>query len=133
EISLVKKHGDNPVFVRHGWSLTLAARSTVGSLLSDTDFSQLTAHAKWIDAFTRRNRLIVRADAGIMRVGHFSDLPPQLRFFAGGSRSNRGYGYKALGPRNDYGRVIGGKRLLAFGTTLEHYFTPKWGVAVFID
>lgn len=133
EISLVKKQGDNSIFVRHGWSLTVAGRSTVGSLLSDTSFSQVVANAKWIDAFSRRNRLIVRADAGITRVKNFSALPPQLRFFAGGSRSNRGYGYQALGPRNSDGRVIGGTRLLAVGVTLEHYFTRKWGMAAFVD
>lgn len=133
EISLVKKQGDNPTFVRHGWSLTVAARSTMGKLLSDTDFAQLTANAKWIDAFSRRNRLIVHAGAGITRTGNFSALPPQLRFFAGGSRSNRGYGYQALGPRNRYDRVIGGTHLLAGGVTLEHYFTSKWGIAAFVD
>lgn len=133
EISLVKKHADNATFVRHGWSLTVAARSTVGKALSDANFSQLVANAKWIHAFNRRNRLIVRMDAGITRTNDFSALPPQLRFFAGGSRSNRGYGYQALGPRNKYDRVIGGTRLLAAGVTMEHYFTPKWGVAAFVD
>src|SRR5699024_7209987 len=101
EISFVKKHADNPTFVRYGWSLTLAARSTVGKLLSATDFNQLVARAKWINSFSGNNRLIMRGDAGITRVGNFSALPPQLRFFAGGSRSNRGYGYQALGPRNE--------------------------------
>lgn len=133
EISLVKKHADNPSFVFHGWSLTFAARSTVGKLLSDTDFSQFTADAKWIHAFNRRNRLIVRGNAGVTRVDNFSALPPQLRFFAGGSRSNRGYGYQALGPRNSHDRVIGGTRLLVAGVTMEHYFTSKWGMAAFVD
>ncbi len=133
EVSIVKKHADNPNFVFHGWSLTLAARSTIGSLLSDTDFNQITADAKWIHAFNRRNRLLIRGSAGVTHAGNFSALPPQLRFFAGGSRSNRGYGYQALGPRNSYDRVIGGTHLLAAGVTMEHYFTPKWGMAAFID
>jgi translocation and assembly module TamA len=133
EISLTKKHGDNPTFVRHGWSLTFAARSTVGNLLSSANFAQFVAHGKWIDAFARRERLILRADLGITHTNDFSDLPPQLRFFAGGSVSNRGYGYQALGPRNAYDRVIGGTRLLVAGATFEHYFTPKWGMAVFVD
>ncbi len=133
EVSLVKKRMDQPDFVLHGWSLTLAARSTVGSLLSDTDFSQLQASGKWIHAFTPRNRLLVRAEAGITRTGNFSALPPQLRFFSGGSHSNRGYGYQALGPRNSHDRVIGGTRLLDSGVTFEHYFTPHWGMAAFVD
>lgn len=133
EVSLAKKHGDNPNFVRHGWSLNLVARSTVGTLLSDTRFSQLLADAKWIDAFTRRNRLIVHGSAGTTWVGDFTQLPPQLRFFAGGDRSVRGYGYQSVGPRNRYDRVIGGRNLLVGGATVEHYFTKAWGIAAFVD
>ncbi|WP_424683846.1 autotransporter assembly complex protein TamA [Frateuria sp. YIM B11624] len=133
EVSLSKKHGDNPTFVRHGWSLSVYARSTAGALLSSTRFSQLAADAKWIDAFTRRDRLILRASAGITSTGDFSALPPQLRFFAGGDRSVRGYGYQAIGPRNSFDRVIGGRNLLVASTEVEHYFTRNWGMAAFVD
>ena len=133
EASLSKKHGDNPTFVRHGWSLGVYARSTAGSLLSDTRFSQLAADAKWIDAFTRRDRLILRGSIGITSTGDISELPPQLRFFAGGDRSVRGYGYQAIGPRNGFDRVIGGRNLLVASTEVEHYFTRNWGMAAFVD
>ncbi len=133
EISLSRKSGDNPIFVRSGWSLTFAARSTVGSFLSDASFSQLTADAKWIKSFWGNNRLILRGTAGMTWTDDFSALPPQLRFFAGGDRSVRGYGYQSIGPENSYGRVIGGKNLLVGSTEVEHYFTPKWGMAAFVD
>ncbi|MDN5925096.1 MAG: BamA/TamA family outer membrane protein [Xanthomonadales bacterium] len=128
-----RKHGNNPTFVRHGWSLDLAARGTVGSLLSDTSFSQVTADAKWIFAFHRRDRLILRGSAGYTRSDDFSKLPPQLRFFAGGDRSIRGYGFQSVGPYNDYDRVIGGGSLLVGGATVEHYFSKNWGMAAFVD
>lgn len=133
EASLSKKHGDNPSFVRRGWSLSFYARSTAGTLLSDTRFSQLGADAKWIRAFAGSNRLILRGSAGITSTGDFSALPPQLRFFAGGDRSVRGYGYQAIGPRNSYDRVIGGRNLLVASTEVEHYFTRNWGMAAFVD
>ncbi|MEI7036595.1 outer membrane protein assembly factor [Fulvimonas yonginensis] len=133
EASLSKKHGDNPTFVRYGWSLDVYARSTAGTLLSDTRFSQLAADAKWIRAFAGRNRLILRGSAGVTWTGDFSALPPQLRFFAGGDRSVRGYGYQAIGPRNAYDRVIGGRNLLVASTEVEHYFTRQWGMAAFVD
>lgn len=135
EGSLVRKQADNPTFVRDGWSLTLAARSTLGPLLSDASFSQLTADAKWIHAFgaRHRNRLIVRGSAGSTWTSNFSALPPQLRFFAGGDRSVRGYGYQSIGPRNADDRVIGGQNLLVASTEVEHYFTRNWGMAAFVD
>lgn len=133
EASLSRKQADNPTFVRRGWSVELHLRSTAGSLLSDTDFSQIMGDVKWIRAFTRRDRLILRGSAGITRTTDFAQLPPQLRFFAGGDRSVRGYSYQAIGPRNSYDRVIGGRNLLVASTEVEHYFTRNWGMAAFVD
>lgn len=133
EASLSRKSGDNPVFVRNGWSLTFSARSTVGGLLSNAAFSQVTADGKWIDSFWGNNRLILRSSAGVTWTNDFSSLPPQLRFFAGGDRSVRGYGYQSIGPKNAYGRVIGGKNLLVGSSEVEHYFTKQWGMAAFVD
>ncbi|MGH8159001.1 MAG: autotransporter assembly complex protein TamA [Rhodanobacter sp.] len=135
EASLSRKQADNFDFVHRGWSVNLAARSTVGSLLSTARFSQLTADAKWIRAFgaNQRNRLILRGSAGYTWTDDFTALPPLLRFFAGGDRSVRGYGYQSIGPLNSEGRVIGGKSLLVASTEVEHYFTRNWGMAAFVD
>ncbi|WP_017463135.1 autotransporter assembly complex protein TamA [Dyella ginsengisoli] len=133
EASLGRKRGDNPTFVRRGWSINLAVRSTAGTLLSDTRFAQFTVDAKWIRAFLGRNRLILRGSAGMTSTGNFDALPPQLRFFAGGDRSVRGYGFQSIGPKNSYGRVIGGRNLLVASTEVEHYFTRQWGIAAFVD
>ena len=135
EAALSRKQADNPAFVHRGWSLVLAARSTAGPLLSDASFSEITADAKWIRAFgtRQRNRLILRGSFGSMWTSNFSALPPQLRFFAGGDRSVRGYGYQSIGPRNAEDRVIGGENLLVASTEVEHYFTRNWGMAAFVD
>lgn len=133
EASLSRKQGDNPTFVRRGWSVNLAARSTAGTLLSDASFSQVLGDVKWIRSFAGRNRLIVRGSAATTWTDDFAALPPQLRFFAGGDRSVRGYGYQSIGPRNRYDRVIGGRNLLVGSTEVEHYFTRNWGMAAFVD
>jgi translocation and assembly module TamA len=135
EASLSRKKADNTTFVHHGWSLNLTASSTAGTLLSDARFTQLMADAKWIDAFgaNDRNRLILRGTAGVTWTDNFTALPPQLRFFAGGDRSIRGYSFQEVGPLNSFGRVIGGENLLVASTEVEHYFTRTWGMAAFID
>jgi translocation and assembly module TamA len=135
EASLSRKQGDNPIFVTRGWSINLAARSTAGTLLSDARFSQLTADVKWIRAFgaKKRDRLILRGSAGYTWTNDFTDLPPQLRFFAGGASSVRGYAFQSIGPLNSAGRVIGGPNLLVASTEVEHYFTRNWGIAAFVD
>jgi translocation and assembly module TamA len=133
EGSLTRKVADNLDFVRRGWSISFDARSTAGDLLSSARFSQITADAKWIRAFWRNNRLILRGSLGHIWTDDFEALPPQLRFFAGGDQSIRGYSFQAIGPENSYGRVIGGTSLAIASATVEHYFTPRWGIATFID
>ncbi len=133
EGSLARKRMDNSTFVRHGWSLNFTARTTAGSALSSARFSQLMADAKWIHAFAGRNRLILRGTAAVTDTNDFSALPPQLRFFAGGDRSVRGYAYQAIGPLNASKRVIGGRNLLIASSEMEHYFSPHWGMAGFVD
>ena len=131
EASLAKKHGANPVYVRNGWAVSAIGRA--GGPLSTTAFTQLTLDGTWIHSLAPRDRIILRGDAGATWVQDFNSLPPQLRFFAGGDRSIRGYGYQTVGPRNAQGLVIGGRNLLVASATYEHYFLPKWGVALFAD
>lgn len=133
EASLSRKMADNFDFVRRGWSLNFDVRSTAGSVLSTARFSEITASGKWIHSFWRTNRLILRGDLGHVWTNQFDALPPQLRFFAGGDQSIRGYGYQSVGPTNSYNRVIGGSSLVIGSATVEHYFTPRWGIATFID
>jgi translocation and assembly module TamA len=65
--------------------------------------------------------------------GEFNDLPPSIRFFAGGDRSVRGYDYRTLGPLNEEGDVIGGKNLLIGSLEYEHRILEKWSLATFYD
>lgn len=133
EGSLSRKAADNFDFVRRGWSLNFDVRSTASDLFSTARFSEITASGKWIRSFWRTNRLILRGDLGHVWTNDFEALPPQLRFFGGGDQSIRGYAYQAVGPENSYRRVIGGNSLVIASATVEHYFTPRWGIATFVD
>lgn len=152
EISLARKKADDPAFVRDGWSVTLAARTGQEGVLSDTSFLQASADAKWIRGIGEHSRFIARGSIGATQVDDFDKLPPELRFFAGGDRSIRGYPFQTVGPPlpdalvpeaqarcaahpksdcQDF--VIGGKNLLVASAEYEYYFKPNWGIATFID
>ena len=49
--------------------------------------------------------------ATIQGAGTF-DIAPSRRLYAGGGGSVRGYGYQAIGPRNEFGEPIGGRSLV---------------------
>lgn len=133
EIVFSRKEADNVDFPRRGWSLTAVGRIGAEGVLSDTSFAQVRGDAKWIRGFGRRDRFIARGTLGAMEVDDFSELPPELRFFAGGDRSIRGYGYQAIGPRNESGGVVGGTYLAVASAEWEHYFVRDWGAAAFVD
>ena len=68
-----------------------------------------------------------------MKVDDFNQLPPELRFFAGGDRSIRGFGYEGIGSRNAAGDVIGGDQLVEASVELERYWRKNFGGALFVD
>lgn len=139
EVSLSRKAADDFNFPRKGHSLTLAARAGQKGLLSDTSFAQVTADAKWIRGLGDNGRFIARSSLGYTQVGDFDKLPPELRFFAGGDRSIRGYSFQTVGPRYPLdatlgaNKVFGGKELVVASGEYEHYFNQTWGGAVFVD
>ncbi len=152
EATFTRKLADDPMFVRRGWSLTLTARAAAEGVLADTSFVQAIADGKWIRGLGENGRLIARATFGATAVGDFQRLPPELRFFAGGDRSIRGYGYQTIGPplpselvpvaeawctaragRGCQSPVVGGRNLAVLSAEYEYYFLPDWGIAAFVD
>jgi translocation and assembly module TamA len=130
---LTRKRADDIVFPQRGVSVAYTLRLAAEGLLSDTSLAQIQADAKWIRPAGRKSRLILRGSLGAMTAGNFDALPPELRFFAGGDRSIRGFDYQQLGETNATGGVIGGKYLTVGSAEYEHYFLDKWGAAVFVD
>jgi len=124
---------DQPTFAQKGFSYTLSARYTPVEAWTDTRFGSLRLDTKWLRALGENTRLILRAEAGKIDAGDFDLLPPELRFFAGGDRSIRGFGYEEIGSRNEAGDVIGGDYLLEGSIEFEHYWRKNLGAAVFVD
>jgi translocation and assembly module TamA len=80
-----------------------------------------------------RTVLAGRALAGLAQgAGEFS-LPPDQRFYGGGSGSIRGYRYQSVGPQFPDGLPIGGTAITAGGLELRQRFGTNFGAAVFVD
>jgi translocation and assembly module TamA len=102
-------------------------------VLSTQSFFSLTASAKAVRSLGQRVRLIARVDGGWTTTGTFDQLPPTVRFFAGGDNSVRGYEYQSLGPLDEFGHVIGGEILLTTSAELECGLVGKFALAGFFD
>ena len=67
-------------------------------MLSDVSLLQGRATVKGVLPAGLGARLIAQVTLGATSTDDFSRLPPELRFFAGGDRSVRGFGYQSLSP-----------------------------------
>jgi translocation and assembly module TamA len=128
---------DDLLYPRRAIGVTMELRGGSTALGSDIDFLQFSAKGHWIRSLGRRDRLLLRAEAGTTMSDEFDLLPPSMRFFAGGDRSVRGYGYKEIGQSvvdaNGDRYVLGGKHLVVASVEYERMFTGPWGGAVFVD
>ncbi|AMO50857.1 autotransporter assembly complex protein TamA [Kosakonia oryzendophytica] len=100
---------------------------------SDVDFLVMQAQNVWIRTLYDRHRFVVRGNLGWIETGDFDRVPPDLRFFAGGDRSIRGYKYKSIAPKDDDGKLIGASKLATGSLEYQYNVTGKWWGAAFID
>jgi translocation and assembly module TamA len=124
---------DNRLYAARGIGGVIEMRGAVDGFGSSATFFRAWTSLKTIRQLAPKIRGILAADIGWLITEQFRDLPPSIRFFAGGDRSIRGYNYQELGPVNENGDVTGGNSLLAGSIELEYRFLEKWAGAVFFD
>lgn len=74
-----------------------------------------------------------RVAAGLSLGAGIARLPADLRFFAGGGGSVRGYAFQGLSPRDAVDRIIGGASLAEASLEVRHWLFEDIGVALFAD
>ena len=127
---------DDRLDPRRGAGGTLTLRGGKGGADGDATFVQIHASAQWFHGFDADSKLIVRGEAGHTFTDQILDLPPSLRYYAGGDRSVRGYGWHEIGPKveTDAGYYFtGASNVVTASVEYERYFKGPWGAAVFID
>ena len=127
------KYADKDLYPNRGRRVGAEFRGTDEYLGSNTSFVQATAWARWIRAVGPRGRLLARGMIGITARSELNELPPSVRFFAGGDESVRGYDLDSLGPKDVDGNVIGGDNLLTASIEYERLLKGRFYGAVFVD
>jgi translocation and assembly module TamA len=124
---------DNILFPRHAWQLGINLTGASQSIVSTESFLQAQLNATLILPLFERDRLLLRSRLGRTLIDDFSVLPKQLRFYAGGDNTVRGYEFESLAPHNENGSLVGGDSLVFGSVEYEHLFKPIIGAAVFWD
>ena len=133
-VRFMKEHYDNMIRPTSGYRYSLDLRGAHRYIGSDSSLVQLITVGNILVPMPARLTLNLRGKAGASLLADpLGELPPSIRFFAGGDQSVRGYSYQSLGPRGATGEVVGGKHLLFGSVELERAIFKNWGVSLFYD
>ncbi|TCP91162.1 autotransporter secretion outer membrane protein TamA [Cricetibacter osteomyelitidis] len=101
--------------------------------ISDVDFFRVRLSSAWIRTYAENHRIYIRGEVGYLNTKDLTRIPPALRYFAGGDRSVRGYGYKKISPKDSDGKLIGASRLATGTLEYQYQVSPSWWMATFFD
>lgn len=100
---------------RKGYRLSAFVAPEVSRTLgSETIYVRGQVDATYYQPVTDRTIIAGRFRAATIQGAETYQVAPSRRLYAGGSNSVRGYGYQAVGPRNDFGEPTGGRSLVEF-------------------
>lgn len=127
---------DERMAPRRGGGGTLTLRGGTGGADGRATFTQLHASVQWFHGLDAASRLLARGELGHTFTRDVLDLPPSLRYYAGGDRSVRGYGWHEIGPsiRTNGGTYFtGAPNVVTASLEYERFIRGPWGMAVFVD
>ncbi|MGE3541211.1 MAG: outer membrane protein assembly factor BamA [Candidatus Tectimicrobiota bacterium] len=104
------------------------------AFLSDVSFLKLSLEGRHYQRLWQQLILATRLRlGGIQPYGNSDEIPFNLRFFAGGPGSVRGFALNRLGPLDAKGDPLGGNSLLEGSVELRFPIVGDVGGAVFVD
>ena len=129
-----KTNSDNRLNPTRGFKQSYKIQLGSDALLSDTNMAIVNANWGALYSFGENNihQLVASADLGYIFANDFQKVPYNVRFFAGGDQSLRGFDYKSLSPV-EYGYKVGGQALAVGSLEYNYQFKPAWRAAVFTD
>ena len=125
---------DSAVNARRGLVTMFRTEHATTGLVSEFDFVKASIEGRHYLPLGRRVTLAARLKAGFIQpYGESEAVPLNVRFFAGGPGSIRGFAVNRVGPRTDGGAPLGGNSLIEGGTELRFPFIGALGGVLFVD
>ncbi|MFD0933662.1 autotransporter assembly complex family protein, partial [Methylobacterium trifolii] len=134
-LSVAYDSTDNLLDPTRGVRLTASATPYAGFLGSDPSIFVAKAQGSTYYALDDEARYILAGRIGFGSISGASleDIPANIRFFAGGGGSVRGFPYRTLGPRGPFNLPVGGRSLLEASFEARIKVTDTIGVVPFFD
>jgi hypothetical protein len=126
---------DNILAPTKGARLNASATPYAGFMGSNPSIFVVKAHGSTYYALDDEARTILagRLGFGSISGANLEYIPANIRCFAGGGGSVRGFAYRTLGPRGPFDLPIGGRSLLEASFEARFKVTDTIGVVPFFD
>jgi len=108
-------------------------RGSAKALGATDNYLQLRLEGERVFDLAPQWHLFVRGQLGATLVSDTASLPGTERFFAGGDRSVRGFGFNDLSPIDSGSAKVGGRHLLTATVEVIRDLPRNLGLAVFFD
>jgi len=108
-------------------------RGSAKALGATDNYLQLRLEGERVFDLAPQWHLFVRGQLGATLVSDTASLPGTERFFAGGDRSVRGFGFNDLSPIDSGSAKVGGRHLLTGTVEVIRDLPRNLGLAVFFD
>jgi translocation and assembly module TamA len=118
-----------------GWRATMQGAAYPEAIGSTLDLFTGRASVSAYQSIDDASRFVVagRLEAASESGASLEDIPANLRYYAGGGGSVRGYAYYSLGPTGPNNAVIGGRSLVDGSLELRAKVTDTIGLVPFFD
>ncbi|MEJ2635340.1 MAG: BamA/TamA family outer membrane protein [Calditrichia bacterium] len=121
----------NPV---NGMRADLLYEYNGGFLGGANDFHRISTSTSWYFPLGLKNVFAFHLEGGWAEsLSAGKPVPEYERFFLGGAQNLRGYRNNKLGPKNEYGRYIGGLAMLYYSFEFRHMWSSHWQFVWFLD
>ncbi|MEA3194605.1 MAG: translocation and assembly module TamA [Betaproteobacteria bacterium] len=126
------RHTDDLVSPRNGYFGSFEVGGTPGGPLASRAFLRAVASGSYFFALSRRDDVLLRAQAGGVASNSREGIPSTFLFRTGGDLTVRGYAFESLGVQQG-AAVVGGRRLAVASAEYTRWIGEAWGVAAFVD
>lgn len=125
---------DRAINATRGFVTRLRAEHSATRMLSDFDFVKASIEGRRYLPLWRRTTLAARLELGFVQPYGDSEVAPfNVRFFAGGPGSIRGFGLNRVGPRAADNAPLGGHSLIEGSMELRFSVIGELGGVLFAD
>ncbi|WP_243359612.1 autotransporter assembly complex protein TamA [Fundidesulfovibrio terrae] len=126
---------DDPMDPKKGYLVGVKVAPYLDTLGNKLDFLKAELSAAAYLSLLSKPPVILAARAGLGSINgaQARDIPPDVRFYAGGSATVRGYAYQLVGPLRGNSKPLGGNSIFDFGSELRVQVTERIGIVGFLD